>query len=232
MGQIFISIHLPHDWNPPSLHRTIGWTPFLPLFTPCIIPWHSHFTHHPSFLHISHRHYHFHSSIPLCIHHHKEVNYIPNTQDTQSTAWLYGYSACSSLLDWMPLWTHTHTHHVPLPSLHEYTIPHHWMPLSRQTALTYSRIPFHNKRYPRLLTIMHIVCMQCSTSFQYTACTHSSTAFQYSRYLTLQTWLRTHTLLRTGHIHQHSRYSLQHTIPIHHCCTGLARFLNTACAQN
>ena len=109
MGQIFISIHLPHDWNPPSLHRTIGWTPFLPLFTPCIIPWHSHFTHHPSFLHISHRHYHFHSSIPLCIHHHKEVNYIPNTQDTQSTACLYGYSACSSLLDWMPLWTHTHT---------------------------------------------------------------------------------------------------------------------------
>ena len=163
----------------------------------------------------------------------------------------------------LPYWTgclfeHTHTHHVPLPSLHEYTIPHHWMPLSRQTALTYSRIPFHNKRYPRLLTIMHIVCMQCSTSFQYTACTHSSTAFQYSRYLTLQTWLRTHTLLRTdwsytptqqvliaayhsntpllhrtGQVSKHSLCSeLGRYQNTHKRCRGLGKCINTPCAQD
>ena len=113
------------------------------------------------------------------------------TLNTQCTAWLSEYAACSSLLDCMPLSICTIFY---FPSLHEYTIPH-------------SITSFQYRWCPSLYTMLHTVCMQ------------SSTSFQYSRYLTLQDWLSTYMLLRTGHVYEHTEW------------TRLQKYMNKPAAQ-
>ena len=78
-----LSILPPQHWIPPSLHSTVHITPLLPSFTPYIIAWHSHYTHHPALLPIPHRHNHsqltYLSSYTIT---HNSTLYIKHTQYT------------------------------------------------------------------------------------------------------------------------------------------------------
>ena len=136
---ILPSMHLPQHWIPSSLHSTVHITPLLPPFTPYIIAWHSHYTHHPALLLISQTHNHSQLHLSLNTPSLTTQHSTSNKLNTQSTAWLSEYAACSSLLDCLPLGAHTIFY---FPSLHDYFIPH-------------SRISFHNRRDPRLYTILH-----------------------------------------------------------------------------
>ena len=126
---IIPSIYPLQHWIPSSLHSTVDRTFLLPPFTPYIIANHSHYTHHPLLLLISQTHNHYQLHIALHTPSITTQHSTSNTLNTQSTAWLSHYAACSCILDWMPLWTHAIFYCAPI---HEYIIPHHWMPLSRQ----------------------------------------------------------------------------------------------------
>ena len=156
-----------HHWIVPLSLRTIYETPFLPTFTPYIIPWHSHYTHHPALPHIPHRDSNHTQLHDASLHTPSLTTQYSTsiTLNTLSTAWLSDHT-----VPFFPtgLYTSLNTHTIfYFPSLHEYTIPH-------------SITSFQYRWCPRLHTIL------------YTACTHSSTSFQYSRYLTLYAWLSTH----------------------------------------
>ena len=115
------SIHPPQHWIPPSLHSTVHITPLFPPFTPYIIAWHSHYTHHPSLLPIPHRHNHSQLHISLNTPSHK-LNTLHQSHSIHTL--LHDFLSMqhpSSLLDCMPLSLHTMFYFA---SLHEYTIPH------------------------------------------------------------------------------------------------------------
>ena len=161
----FLQFHLPQHWIPSSTHSTLHITPLLPSITPCICPWHSHYTHHPSLLLISqtHNHSQLHTSLHTPSHKLNTLHQSHSIHSLLHDCLIIQFP--SSLLDCMPLCICTIFYFA---SLHEYTIPH-------------SITSFQYRWYPRLHTIL------------YTACTHSSTSFQYSRYLLLYAWLITHT---------------------------------------
>ena len=195
----FFQCHLPQHWIPSSTHRTVHITPLLPLFTPYIIAWHSHYTHHPSLFLISQTH------------NHSQLTYLSEytitqtqhstsiTLNTHSTAWLSDHT-----VPFFPtgLYASLNTHTIfYFPSLHEYTIPH-------------SITSFQYRWCPRLHTIL------------YTAFSHSSTSFQYSRYLTLYAWLSTHIAqdwLGVGTHRVHSSHQKGEDTE----CSGLFQYMDT-----
>ena len=168
---ILLKILFTHHWIPPQALRIVDWAAFLPQPTSSITAPHTTETLPFSQLH-------------TCLYtpSHRDELY---SQDTQYTIYCMAFSLCSMFL-------HTRLDasftacSVPFPSLHELTIPHHWLPPSRKTLWTHSRIGYHGyhslmEDAPTAHHTAHSVCMQ------------SSTSFQYSRYLILQDWLITHS---------------------------------------
>ena len=98
-------MHLPQHWIPSSTHSTVHIRPLLPPITPCIFPWHSYCTHHPSLLLISqtHNHTQLHDA-SLHTPSHK-LNTLLQSHSIHTL--LHGFlitQHSSSLLECMPLW--------------------------------------------------------------------------------------------------------------------------------
>ena len=102
-----------HHWIVPLSLRTIYETPFLPTFTPCIIPWFSFSTHHPSMSHISQSTITLSSMMPLFIHHHSHRTTLYSRHSIHNL--LHNFLSMQHVL---PYWTVCLFEYAPYSTFH------------------------------------------------------------------------------------------------------------------
>ena len=200
----FLQFHLPQHWIPSSTHSTLHITPLLPSITPCICPWHSHYTHHPSLLLISqtHNHSQLHTSLHTPSHKLNTLHQSHSIHSLLHDCLIIQFP--SSLLDCMPLWTHTLYSTLHLSMNTPYLTPSH----HSNTDDTQDCTPFYTQH---VLTPAH----------------HSNTA---GTCYCMPDW--SHTLLRTDQAIGTHRVNNTSKVYQQPRCSGLVRNERTQSAQD